>query len=143
MGRVLRSADDGDHGDGGQDPQREQHVIGLCLFAACCLRVVNREHVHRCTRILYPLVPRRWEHSTAPGTLVPAFCTRLFPVFPNVLHVAQEGPKPKKWRTAVDVRQQQFAAKQAALLAAHKRPAPPPATGQPLLTQDEAQGCGL
>ena len=49
---------------------------------------------------------------------VPAFCTRLFPVFLSVLHVAQEGPKPKKRRTAADVRQQQFAAKQAALLAA-------------------------
>ena len=76
---------------------------------------------YTCTRDLYPLVPR----------------------VPRVLHVAQEGLKPKKRRTVADVRQQQFAAKQAALLAAHQRPAPPLATGQPLVTQDEGQGCGL
>ena len=83
MGRLLRSADDGDHGDGGEDPRRERHVIGLCLFAVCCLRVGNREHVPRCTRVLHPLVPRRWERSTAAGKRVPAFCTCLFPVFPS------------------------------------------------------------
>ena len=37
---MLRSANDGDDADGGEDPRREQHAIGVCLFAACCVRVV-------------------------------------------------------------------------------------------------------
>ena len=37
----------------------------------------NREHVPRCTRVLYPLVPGRLDRSTTPGTRVPAFCTRV------------------------------------------------------------------
>ena len=50
--------------------------------------------------------------------------------------------KAKKRRTAADVRQEQFAARQAALLAAHQRTSPPPPTGKPLLSLDEAHGCG-
>ena len=51
--------------------RRRPPLLGLGSF------LCNREHVPGCTRVLYPLVPRRWERSTAPGTRVPAFCTRV------------------------------------------------------------------
>ena len=45
----------------------------------------NREHVLGCTRVLYPLVPRRWDCSTTLGTRVPALCTRV----PRCSHTLQ------------------------------------------------------
>ena len=72
-------------------------------FASMC---VSAHAKYTCTRVLYPLVPRcsqrsrtrvhvypRFVPACSPlfpafqnaGTRVPAFCTRLFPVVPNVL----------------------------------------------------------